>query len=318
MKKIILIALLISLSVNISACTTAEINPQSISSEPTIIEEELSIPEIVIVEPEIVIIEPEIVIIEPEIIIAEPIVMHEIFPVEPVLNEPLSIEFDPTAMPVPFPPSDGAGDMNMMRFTMLGTSCLLDSKLDAIPHFVRKEFNIVGDNYSEWVGNPDLMVWLGGKPATSLMDYINFFSFCVNFNIPADRLREVMKDVQLMFTEREIEDGRDRSYAYFTDEEIEIFTSFNEARILEYFISDYSIFHDGRGFTPAWIYWHSAEDYKAVGITPEMLEERLELYSEFNFTLEATLAFEEKLSEFMGVDVVLDTAARSEQLTINS
>jgi hypothetical protein len=309
MKRIILIILLISLSFNISACTTAEVNPQSISSESTIIEEELSVPEIVIVE-------PEIVIIEPEIIIVEPIVMHETFPVEPVLNEPLSIAFDPTAMPIPFSPTSGAGNMEMMRFTMLGTGSASFSKLDEMPLYVRRAF-IESEDFIAWSNSPE-MIWDWSTPVTSLMDYRNLFSLVITFNIPADGLREVMKDVQLMFKERELEDGRDRSSAYFTDEEIEIFTSFNEARILEYFASEYVLIHGGRGFTPSWIYWHSAEDYKAVGITPEMLEERLELYSEFNFTLEATLAFEEKLSEFMGVEVVLDTAARSSVSDVTS
>jgi hypothetical protein len=91
----------------------------------------------------------------------------------------------------------------------------------------------------------------------------------------------------------------------FTQNEIELITTLDESRILEHFISDYSIFHDGRGFTPSWIYWHDVEAYEAVGITTEMIEEKLHLYAEFSFTEEATLAFEAKLSGFLGREVIL-------------
>jgi len=222
-------------------------------------------------------------------------------PIEPILNEPLSIEFDPSVMPVPFSSLDTGGNMAMMRFTLLGTGSASFSKLDAIPMYIREAF-VESDDYRVWSNSPE-MIWNWVKPATSLMDYKNLFSLVITFNIPADELSEVMREVQQMFMEREAEDGRDRSSSYFTDEEIEIFTSLDEARILEYFISDYSIFCDGRGFTPAWIYYHTPDDYEAVGITPEMIGEQLELFSEFDFLPEATIAFEEKLSEFMGIDV---------------
>jgi hypothetical protein len=240
----------------------------------------------------------------------------EILSVEPVLNELLLIEFDPSSMPAPFLLSDGGGNLNMMLFTMLGTNSARDAKIDGIPMYIREAF-VDDDSFLAWIENSNL-IWNYGIPVSSLMEYPNLFSFIISFNIPVNKLREVMNDIQFKGMELEAEDGRDRSSSYFTDEEIDIILSLDEARILEHFISDYAIFHEGRGFTPAWIYWHSAEDYKTVGITAEMLEEKLDLYSEFSFTLEATLAFEEKLSEFMGVDVVLDTAARSSVNNITS
>jgi hypothetical protein len=91
----------------------------------------------------------------------------------------------------------------------------------------------------------------------------------------------------------------------FTQYEIDLIATLDEARILEHFASDYVILHDGRGFPPAWIYWYDIETYEAVGITAEMIAEKLHLYAEFSFTAEATLAFEAKLSQFLGREVVL-------------
>jgi len=42
-----------------------------------------------------------------------------------------------------------------------------------------------------------------------------------------------------------------------------------------------------------------------VGVTPEMVEEHLEILSEFEFTEESDEAFSEKLSEFIGEEVSL-------------
>jgi len=74
---------------------------------------------------------------------------------------------------------------------------------------------------------------------------------------------------------------------------------------MEHFVSDYSIYHDGEIFTPMWLYYYDTDDYEEAGITPKMVEEKLDLYAEFQFTDEAAEAFEEKLSEFLGEDVSL-------------
>jgi hypothetical protein len=228
--------------------------------------------------------------------------------VEPKLASPLPFAYDSTSMPKPFYEMDGisGGDcVYINRFYMFG----LDSRsdLNSVCGTLIDRFT-TDENFYDWINGKDFLI-----PVSSLMDYSNTISFIIDFNVPLNELRELWVEQRIRGMELEIEWDVPESMRgnYFTDEEIDIILSLDEARILEHFASEYVLLHDGRGFTPAWIYWHSTEDYKTVGITPEMLEERLELYSEFNFTLEATLAFEEKLSEFMGIDVVLDTAARS-------
>jgi hypothetical protein len=91
----------------------------------------------------------------------------------------------------------------------------------------------------------------------------------------------------------------------FTKDEIEALLSRDVERVLEQFATEQSVVVGDRVYSPFWLYINTPEDIKAAGITAEMIEEKLPLYAEFNFTEEATLAFEEKLSEFVGREVVL-------------
>ncbi|MDR2569839.1 MAG: hypothetical protein LBD23_06025 [Oscillospiraceae bacterium] len=297
MKKVISTILLILLLAATSSCTTTGVVEENPIHESIPIELEIEFG-------------PPVIEIEPTEIIPE-IEIGPLF-IIPVLNEPLKITSDQSAMPAPI----GAGDKEMMIFTMLGTGHADFSKLDEIPLYIRDAF-IERDDYSIWSNDPE---WILKRslPVTSLMDYKNPFSLVVSFNIPPNELAEVMRGVQQRFKVYEIEDGNDYSCSYFSDEEIEIFTSLDEARILEYFISEFSIFHDGRGFTPSWIYHHTLEDYEAVGLTAEMIEEKLHLYAEFSFTEEATLAFEAKLSEFLGRDVILANEQKATYTTADA
>jgi hypothetical protein len=139
-----------------------------------------------------------------------------------------------------------------------------------------------------------------------LLESANLFSIIIKFNISDEIVIEAIRKNN----ERYLYLGGFEDII-FSESDIEALLSRDEEIITAHFSESTAIVIGDRAFSPVWLYLHTPEDYAAVGITAEMLEERLELYSEFNFTLEATLAFEEKLSEFMGVDVVLDTAARS-------
>ena len=75
--------------------------------------------------------------------------------------------------------------------------------------------------------------------------------------------------------------------------------------IMQHFVSDHAIYHEGAIYTPMWFYWHTPEKYAEVGITPEMVEEHLEILAKFEFTEEADEAFSEKRSEFIGEEVSL-------------
>jgi len=140
----------------------------------------------------------------------------------------------------------------------------------------------------------------------SLMDTTNLYWTIIEYNIPDDVIINAFQYSNELF-EGLIELFNDDYYRrnIFTDDEINALLSRDEATILKAFASDYSIVVNERLFSAAWVYTRSIEDIKAAGITSAMLEEKVPLYAEFSFTDEATLAFEAKLSEFLGRDVVL-------------
>jgi hypothetical protein len=140
----------------------------------------------------------------------------------------------------------------------------------------------------------------------SLMDTTNLYWTIIEYNIPDDviiRAFQYSNGLVQGLIERFNDDYYRRDI--FTDDEINALLSRNEATILKAFASDYSIVVNERIFSAAWVYTRSIEEIKAAGITSTMLEEKLHLYAEFSFTEEATLAFEAKLSEFLGRDIVL-------------
>jgi hypothetical protein len=211
------------------------------------------------------------------------------------LNEPSS--FAATSMPKPFHEIQGGGSSLFLRFSMLCSYDVAQSgRLDSI---CMSLINMLDDinEFFDWT-KCETMDRIRYEPVTSLMEYHNMFSFIVIFNIPIDEFKEVMEQRE----KRGLEAGLDVDFTQF---EIDLIATLDESRILEHFASDYVILHDGRAFPPAWIYWHDIEAYEAAGITQKMIEEKLHLYAEFSFTAEATFAFEEKLSEFLGRDVVL-------------
>ena len=66
----------------------------------------------------------------------------------------------------------------------------------------------------------------------------------------------------------------------FSEEEINALKSGNDAEIIALFISDYSIWLTGCNYviSPEWLYYHTAEDYAAIGIEPQMIAAKIPLY----------------------------------------
>ncbi|MDR2590028.1 MAG: hypothetical protein LBC71_03450 [Oscillospiraceae bacterium] len=209
--------------------------------------------------------------------------------------------FEHFEMPIPFGEIHGAGggSEELALFSMLCSNGISDQRIDGIDLFIIEAFFDDSAIFYDWYSSVDMnMHW--ENPVTTLMDYPNLFSLIKTFDLPIDRVYQLLKNQQL----RAVEIGLDETF-YFTDEEIKIITSLDETAIMEYFVADFSIYHDGEIFTPMWLYYHDIGAYEEVGITPEMVEEKIELYAEFSFTDEADEAFSEKLSEFIGEEVSL-------------
>jgi len=230
----------------------------------------------------------------------------------PRLAEPLEgIAFDSRAMPREH---EFAWEMFMLTSTY--DTALIGATVDAIDWHIRREFfDIVSTEESSAWSESFRGFW--DNPISSLMEYNNLFSFIVNFDLPVDRVRKIMNDTRLERIESGSQTQHDEwGWRNFTEEDIEVILTLDEAKVLERFATEYVIVHNGRGFSPSWIYWHTPEDYAKVGITPEMIAERLPLYAEFNFSDEADVAFSAKLSEFVGEEVSLSAMRAASTTTI--
>ena len=130
---------------------------------------------------------------------------------------------------------------------------------------------------------------------SSIKDYMNIYAFITDFDITREEAETALK--YYLYS--------DDPQIRITREEFDIIFSGDVALITKTFASEYSIVIGENIYSPEWVYFHSAEDYKAAGITPEMLAEKIDLYSEILFTDEARLAFSEKLSAYIGRTVVV-------------
>ena len=139
---------------------------------------------------------------------------------------------------------------------------------------------------------------------SSIKDYMNIYAFITDFDITREEAETALKYYL----------DSDDPQIRITREEFDIIFSGDVALITKTFASEYSIVIGENIYSPEWVYFHSAEDYKAAGITPEMLAEKIDLYSEILFTDEARLAFSEKLSAYIGRTVVIEPVVFPEKV----
>lgn len=186
-------------------------------------------------------------------------------------------------MPLPFyiPPESG-GDMNANFYS---TTNLKLGYLDM--SFIRL---VDHDTAMEWLDNASSVK----SDLTSVGELFNLYSFIRHFNIPDETVRELLVEM------------RNGSADDFSDEEIDLIISGDNEAVAEHFVSEYAIVIGENLYSPKWIYNHPIKDYEAAGITPEMLAEKIPLYSQIHFSDEARTAFSEKLSAYIGRTVVIE------------
>lgn len=66
----------------------------------------------------------------------------------------------------------------------------------------------------------------------------------------------------------------------YTEEEVALLYSGDEAKVKEYFCADTAIFAGGEVYNAEWIARHTPEDYKHAGITPQMLAQKEPLWGQ--------------------------------------
>jgi beta-lactamase regulating signal transducer with metallopeptidase domain len=128
------------------------------------------------------------------------------------------------------------------------------------------------------------------NPPSSLTEYLNLYSFIKQFNISDEDVTEAMSAHLTS----------DNWQTRVTEEELDLILHGSEADIVSYFASEYSIVVGDKIYSPHWVYTHTIAAYKQAGITPEALQQKLELYADISFTPEARAALNEKLNSYVG------------------
>ncbi len=91
---------------------------------------------------------------------------------------------------------------------------------------------------------------------------------------------------------------------YLTVADMQAILTFDTKQINQRFVSAYAICVEGEIYTPHWILNHSAEDYKAAGITAAQIEEKLPTYAQFLGTehQDYTQLYNQKLNDLKALE----------------
>lgn len=151
------------------------------------------------------------------------------------------------------------------------------------------------DKTDSWINS------FSSSEKTKLGDYQNLYSFITAFDITKDEAETALAPY--------INGGM------MTSEQVDILFSGSEEAVTNEFASEYSVVVGENAYCPNWLYINTIDDYIAAGINAEVVKEKAPLYSDFAFSEEARKAFSEKLSEFIGEDVVIEPITSEEKDT---
>lgn len=155
-------------------------------------------------------------------------------------------------------------------------------ELDSVPGFLIKEYTSE-EEWEAWTEKYESMT-----DCRKMTDYPNVYTFITDFGVSDEDITELY-------------DG----YDIMSERDMEILLTRDEAKIAEYFATEYTIVVGSCVYPPEWVYSHSPKDYAEAGITPEMLEEKSDEYSALGLSEEAAEILGEKLSEYAGADISL-------------
>ncbi|MDR0197804.1 MAG: hypothetical protein LBI36_06265 [Oscillospiraceae bacterium] len=134
----------------------------------------------------------------------------------------------------------------------------------------------------------------------SLTGHANLYSLLKAFKPDENAVREMYKKQYETMSEWADVDASELWWFVLTDEDFDVIFTYDDAKVNERFASEYSVFYNGRLYSPAWVYTHSIEDYRAQGIPAELIEEKREMYDKIPFVREARDALDKKIAEYSG------------------
>lgn len=173
----------------------------------------------------------------------------------------------------------------------------IDDRLE----FLRPEFTglVAEEDFEEWINTYSSST----SDYTGIQESASLYSFIRHYLIPVDVARE------LLVAERNFAVDNKYNLPYFHDEEIDLILSKDLIEVARYFASPEAIRKGHNLYSVKWVYEHPIADYQAAGISPGDIETMLEYYSDFQYRDEAKLAFEAKLSKYLGREVKLERGA---------
>ncbi len=130
------------------------------------------------------------------------------------------------------------------------------------------------------------------KPAyaLTLMDYANLYSFIHDHALDPAAVRAALSDADQMVHRRA-----------FTEEEIGLLLGDDPAAAMAHFASPSTIVIGEKGYSEKWMYDHTLAEWRAEGITPEMVIAVMPNYYNPLFVQEAADAFSRKLYQYTSV-----------------
>lgn len=134
---------------------------------------------------------------------------------------------------------------------------------------------------------------------SNLNQYLNTYSVIKRYQIPDEYVLSVIE-----------EDVKASERLGLTDvitmEDVDVILHGSEEEIITRFASEYSITMGNRIYCPQWMYLHTPEQYTQVGITKEMVREKIAAYSKIPLPYEARIAFQDKISNFLEEEILFD------------
>ena len=142
---------------------------------------------------------------------------------------------------------------------------------------------------SEWI---DSFPKISSYAPSDIFEYPTIYSFIAHFNITNEEAKEALGSY--------VDDGA------ISPEQLDMICSGDVEQMTREFASEYAIVIGEKIYCPHWLYIHSFEEYKAAGITADMILEKAPLFSHFTFTDEARAAFSDKLSSYTDETIVIE------------
>ena len=156
---------------------------------------------------------------------------------------------------------------------------MIDERLQELAGLERASEIIAGYKAEEAADNE-----AGNITRYKLDDTQNRYRFIMDAGLSAE-------DVERVLT------GKDNTRGGMVDPDILVTFASKEDTVKEN-MTDYCIAVGEYVFSPRWLYYHTIEDYKAAGIKPTMLHEKMSKYKELALTDEAWRAFCQKYYAF--------------------